>query len=61
MKIALQSIGYDMIIEEVQGKDVASEIHKTLYNELKVKTIWSVILAFPVMIIGMFFMNMLYG
>jgi len=61
MKVALQSIGYDMIIEEESGKDIAGEIHKNIYNELKIKTTWSIILALPVMIIGMFFMDMPYG
>lgn len=61
MKIALQSVGYDMIIDEENGADLKEELHQNLYKQLKVKTIWSVILAFPVVIIGMFFMNMPYA
>lgn len=61
MKTALQSIGYDMIIEEGNNEDTAKEIQETIYQELKTKTIWSSVLALPVMIIGMFFMEMPYG
>ena len=58
MKTALQSIGYDMIVDEENGADLKEEIHKNLYQELKLKTTWSVILAIPVVIIGMLFMDL---
>jgi len=61
MKMALQSVGYDLIIEEEETKDNANEIHKRFFMELKIKAIWSVVLALPVMIIGMFFMDWSYG
>lgn len=61
MKAALQSVGYDMIIDEENGADLKEELHLNLYKELKVKTIWSVILALPVVVIGMFFMKMPYA
>lgn len=61
MKEALQSIGYDMIIDEENAHDLKEEIHKTLYTELRNKTIWAVILSLPVVIIGMFFMEMPYA
>lgn len=60
-KAAAQSIGYDLIIEEVEGKDLKEEIHHRYYNALKSKTIWSVILAIPVVMLGMFFMDMPYA
>lgn len=61
MKEALQSIGYDMIIDEENANDLKEEIHKSLYTELRNKTIWAVILSFPVVGIGMFFMEMPYA
>lgn len=61
MKEALQSIGYDMIIDEENAHDLKEEIHKNLYTELRNKTIWAVILSLPVVVIGMFFMEMPYA
>ncbi len=61
MKEALQSIGYDMIIDEENAHDLKEEIHKSLYTELRNKTIWAVILSLPVVVIGMFFMEMPYA
>lgn len=58
MREALQSIGYDMIIDEENAHDLKEEIHRGLYNELRNKTIWTVILSLPVVVIGMFFMEM---
>lgn len=60
-KAAAQSIGYDLITEEVEGKDLKEEIHQQYYKALKAKTLWSVILAVPTVIIGMFFMDMPYA
>lgn len=61
MKAALQAVGYDMLIDESNSTDLKEEIHQNLYKELKSKTIWSVILAIPVVIIGMFFMDIAYA
>lgn len=60
MKAALQSAGYDMIVDE-KGTDLKEELHRNLYNELKTKTTWSVVLAIPVVVLGMFFMNWTYA
>ncbi|MBI3519030.1 MAG: heavy metal translocating P-type ATPase [Bacteroidetes bacterium] len=61
MKTALQSIGYDMIIDEENTHDLKEEIHQNLYLELRNKTIWAVTLSLPVVIVGMFFMEMPYA
>lgn len=61
MKTALQSIGYDMIIDEENAHDLKEEIHQNLYLELRNKTIWSVVLSLPIVIIGMFFMELPYA
>lgn len=58
MKAALQSVGYDMLIDEEKSGDLKEELHRNLFNELKIKTTWSVILAVPVVIIGMFMMDL---
>lgn len=57
----IQSIGYDLIIEEEEGSDAQEEAQQQHYKSLKAKTIWASMLAFPVVVIGMFFMDMPYA
>jgi P-type Cu2+ transporter len=59
-KTAIQSIGYDLLIEEA-GQSKQDEIQQSHYKELKSRTIWASVLALPVVIIGMFFMSMPYA
>lgn len=55
---AVQSIGYDLLIEdESKQQDSLEALHKEKFNDLKTKTIWSIILSIPVFMIGMFFMS----
>jgi len=57
----VQSIGYDLIIDEDDSTQLQEEIHLKHYKEVKYRTIWASIFALPVFIIGMFFMNIPYG
>lgn len=59
-KSAIQSIGYDLLIEE-ESNNQQEEIQKTHYKELKNKTIWASVLAFPMAVIAMFLMNIPYA
>lgn len=61
MKVALQSIGYDMLIEKGKLDESVDEIHNKVYTELRNKTIWSIILSVPIVIIGMFLMDIPYA
>lgn len=61
MKVALQSIGYDMLIEDGKLNESINEIHNKVYTELRNKTIWSIILSVPIVIIGMFLMDIPYA
>ncbi len=56
LKSAVQSIGYDLLIEE-GGEEHQEEIQNAHYKELKYNTIWATVLALPVVIIAMFLMN----
>ena len=59
---AVQSVGYDLLIEDENKQQESLEaIHEKKFKELKNKTLWAVILSLPVVIIGMFFMDMPYG
>ncbi|HEX2934252.1 MAG TPA: heavy metal translocating P-type ATPase [Bacteroidales bacterium] len=59
-KTAIQSIGYDLLTEDA-GQSKQEEIQQSHYAELKKRTVWASVLALPVVIIGMFFMNMPYA
>jgi Cu2+-exporting ATPase len=53
---AIRSIGYDLIIEE--EKKLNAEANQLIhYRQLRSNMIWSLMLALPVMIISMFFMQ----
>jgi len=59
---AVQGAGYDLYIEnESKQQETLEAIHEKKFKALKTKTIWAVILSVPVVIIGMFFMDMPYG
>ena len=58
-KSAIQSIGYDLLIEE-ESHDHQEEMQHIHYKKLKANTLWASILAFPVVIIAMFLMNIPY-
>ena len=58
---SVRSIGYDLVVNVEDPQAVQEEAQRKHYLELKRKTIWSSVLALPVVIIGMFFMDMPYG
>ena len=59
---AVQGVGYDLLIEdETKQQETLEAIHEKKFRTLKNKTIWAIILSLPVVIIGMFFMDMPYA
>ncbi|SHF48209.1 heavy metal translocating P-type ATPase [Flavisolibacter ginsengisoli] len=62
LKAALQSIGYDLMIDETEeAKDALEEVHKKKFETLKRRTIGSIVLSIPLVLIGMFFMDIPYA
>ena len=62
LRKAVQGVGYDLLIEdESKQQESLESIHKKKFKQLKNKTLWAVILSLPVVVIGMFFMDMPYG
>ena len=59
----LQTIGYGLILTEEEDEALAEQenIQHQRYQTLKVRTIWAGVLSLPVVIIGMFFMDLPYG
>lgn len=63
MKKEVQSAGFDLLLEEneILQSETLAEIHKQKFENLKKKTIWSALISLPVVIIGMFYMDMPYA
>lgn len=58
----VQAAGFDLLIEEDSDmQETLDIIHEEKIKQLKFKTLWAVILSLPVVIIGMFFMDMPYA
>jgi len=58
---SVRSIGYDLLIIKENQHDAKESAQLKYYQKIKKRTIWSSILAFPIVIIGMFFMKMPYA
>jgi Cu2+-exporting ATPase len=59
---AIQSIGYDLLLApEAEEQETLEAIHAANLQQLKTKTIWAIALSLPVVIIGMFWMEMPYA
>ncbi len=62
LKSSVQSIGYDLIIEKSkEANEALEDLHRQKLQSLTERTIWSVVLSIPTVIIGMFFMDMPYA
>ena len=58
----MQAAGYDLLINrDGNTLEEAEEAHNKKFTTLKLRTVWAVILSLPVVIIGMFFMDMPYA
>lgn len=58
---ALQSIGYDLVVDVEDPQQVQQEAQQRQYESLKRRTLWAGILSVPVVAMGMFFMNVPYA
>ena len=56
----IQGTGYDLLIADIE-QDELEEKQQIAYQKIKAKTIYAGLLALPVFIIGMFWMNLPYG
>ena len=62
LRKAVQSIGYDLLIEdESTQQETLEAIHDKKFRQLKQKTLLAVTLSLPVVVIGMFFMDIPYA
>ncbi|MBL6449015.1 copper-translocating P-type ATPase [Fulvivirga sp. 29W222] len=61
LQSTVRSIGYDLIIDTEDPQALQEEAQLKKYQEIKKRTIWSSILAVPVVAVGMLFTNIPYG
>lgn len=57
----VRSIGYDIVITEENKNEIKEAARIQHYESLKKRTIWSSILSLPIVILGMFFMDLTWG
>jgi len=57
----VQSIGYDLVIDKENGDEIKEKAQQSHLREVKHRTIWSSLLSLPIVVIGMFFMDLPYG
>ena len=59
---AVQDAGYDLIVDELDSNpDLLDKLQAIKFKKMRIKTIWAVILSLPIVVIGMFLMDMPYG
>jgi Cu2+-exporting ATPase len=62
LKATLQSIGYDLMIDETsEAQDELEKLQEESFRNLRIKTIGSIALSVPAVIIGMFLMHIPYA
>lgn len=62
LKEAVQGVGYDLMIEDSkEAKEALEDLHREKLKSLTQKTIWAIVLSLPLVVIGMFFMNIPYA
>jgi len=61
LKKAIQSLGYDIIIDEANSQDLKEEAQRVFLKKGIINTIGAVSISIPLVIIAMFFMNIPYA
>lgn len=61
LRNVVQSIGYDLVVDAEDPQAVQEEYQRSHYAQLKKRTIWSIALSIPVVVIGMFLMDLSWG
>lgn len=57
----VRSIGYDLVIDTENSEAIAETAQRNHYKAIKQRTIWASVLSLPILIIGMFFMDIPYA
>ncbi len=54
---ALRTVGYDLITNVKDPKEVQQDLQQKHYQEIRKRALWSALLTLPVFVLGMFFMD----
>ena len=58
LKAAVQNAGYDLLIaSKEEAEDEAEKARQARYESLKKRTVWAIVLAVPIMVLGMAWMH----
>ncbi|MBI3257972.1 MAG: copper-translocating P-type ATPase [Ignavibacteriae bacterium] len=57
IKQALQSIGYDILLDEQNSSEQKEQIDSSYYAKLKNQVVWSALLSVPIVVFGMWLMD----
>jgi len=58
---SVRAIGYDMVVVTENRDEAKEQAQQQHFRAAKNRTIWSSVLSLPIVVIGMFFMDMPYG
>lgn len=61
LKQSVQAVGYDLILDTENAQTKQAELKATQVHSLKNNVIWASVLTVPVVVIGMFFMDLPYA
>jgi Cu2+-exporting ATPase len=61
MKRAVQSIGYDIIIDETNSQELIEEAQNIHFKRSRINTVGAAVLSMPLLVIAMFFMDIPYA
>ena len=57
LQSAVRSVGYDLLVDSENAEQLKEEARSKQYKELRHRTTWSILLSIPLIVLGMFFMN----
>ena len=61
IKKSVQSIGYDIIIEEENSQELKEEAQQNYFKKIRINTIGAAVLSLPLVIVAMLFMDIPYA
>ena len=61
LRDTVRSVGYDLIIDTENQETIQAETSEKSYHLLRLKTLWASLLSVPVVILGMFFIDLQYS
>ena len=61
LRNTVRSIGYDLVVDSENQEHIQAEANQKQYSLIRKRTIWASAFSIPIVILGMFFMEMAYS